>query len=324
MTDDRRESLPEEYYIHHNDVHESVSREGSGTTSGSNSLALGRIVHGGNSRAHPRPRHEKVKDESIGGGDSIVNNRSVAKRPLEDEVDLDLSCAMAETGTASTSFAKRQKVTPANTTVTTTTTIISTASPKKQVNNDHWDLMYHRLLHYKERFGHTFVPKRWKEDTQLGTWCETQRVQKKKMEKAMEGNGGEGVATPNRRIGTRMGPERLAKLEAVGFAWTAKTLKNKPKHCPAAAADGDFNDDSNNNATSSVASTCTSNNNDIGASEYPMANNRSSPYSTAPTATNDGEGSSDHGHKTAPAIAEDAQAKVTARSRLNDEQWEGR
>jgi hypothetical protein len=59
------------------------------------------------------------------------------------------------------------------------------------------------------------VPKRYQDDPKLGTWVETQRVQHKKLQQ-----DGEAV-TPNNRLNA----ERLAKLESVGFAWSAKNIR---------------------------------------------------------------------------------------------------
>lgn len=65
------------------------------------------------------------------------------------------------------------------------------------------------------------VPKRYQDDPKLGTWVETQRVQYKKLQQ-----DGEAV-TPNNRLNA----ERLAKLESVGFAWSAKNIR-KTKSTP--------------------------------------------------------------------------------------------
>lgn len=57
-----------------------------------------------------------------------------------------------------------------------------------------------------------------------GTWVETQRVQHKRLQRQIDDSGTEIVA-PNKRLNQ----ERLEKLEAIGFAWSAKnTRKLKP------------------------------------------------------------------------------------------------
>ena len=87
-----------------------------------------------------------------------------------------------------------------------------------------------------------------------GTWVETQRVQKKKLERSMEENGTDAVP-PSKRLG----PERLAKLEAIGFKWSAKkanagskdmTISNATSTSPAANAGGNNNDDDCRNSNS--------------------------------------------------------------------------
>lgn len=122
-------------------------------------------------------------------------------------------------------------------------------APPKKLNNEQWDHMFQRLVEYKAKHGvrfdtkvdthYTFddivdstsafvntqdclVPKRYAEDPKLGTWVETQRVQWKKLPRS-ESEQGE-VVTPNKRLND----ERLRRLEAIGFAWSAKNI-HKPK-----------------------------------------------------------------------------------------------
>jgi len=61
-----------------------------------------------------------------------------------------------------------------------------------------WKEMFHSLLYYKERFGDCNVPQGWSENPPLGQWCRTQRRYFK--------NG-------------ELSPERVAKLEGIGFVW---------------------------------------------------------------------------------------------------------
>lgn len=75
-------------------------------------------------------------------------------------------------------------------------------------------------------FKDCLVPKRYQEDPKLGTWVETQRVQYKKLQ--LNSETGEPI-TPNNRIN----PERLSRLESIGFAWSAKNLR-KSKIAPSA------------------------------------------------------------------------------------------
>ncbi len=48
-------------------------------------------------------------------------------------------------------------------------------SQAKKLNHDkQWDLMLSHLQKYKDTYGHTRVPKRYKENPSLGVWCDTQ------------------------------------------------------------------------------------------------------------------------------------------------------
>lgn len=64
-----------------------------------------------------------------------------------------------------------------------------------------WDLRYSSLCEFKERFGHTRVPAKWKEDTTLGGWVATQRWKHRKRE---------------------LTDEQVARLEEIGFEWDAR------------------------------------------------------------------------------------------------------
>ena len=108
--------------------------------------------------------------------------------------------------------------------------------PVKATRNsydDQWDAMFERLRAYKERHGDCLVPKRCASDPKLGTWVDTQRVQKKKMEKHLasqnelnDADGGSptgsvssaGVAkTPG-----RLTEDRISRLESLGFVWSLR------------------------------------------------------------------------------------------------------
>jgi hypothetical protein len=71
-----------------------------------------------------------------------------------------------------------------------------------------WDAQFEALKRYKERFGDTLVPQRWRESPQLGRWVETQRRQYKLRQ---EGNKRHSLT-----------PERVAKFDALGFRWTMR------------------------------------------------------------------------------------------------------
>jgi len=68
---------------------------------------------------------------------------------------------------------------------------VSTALP--------WEDRFEQLKAYKERFGNCRVPRKWAENTQLGSWVHIQRGQYSK---------------------GKLSPERVALLEAVGFVWS--------------------------------------------------------------------------------------------------------
>ena len=61
------------------------------------------------------------------------------------------------------------------------------------------------LLQYRERFGNSHVPTKYKDNTALGRWVSTQRAEYKKYQ---EGNAK-----------TFMTDEKIRRLESIGFAW---------------------------------------------------------------------------------------------------------
>lgn len=69
-----------------------------------------------------------------------------------------------------------------------------------------WDVMFKKLLRFKEIEGHCLVPNRYKEDTKLGSWVSTQRRQYK----ALEGGTTSKTVLPQSRID---------RLESAGFVW---------------------------------------------------------------------------------------------------------
>jgi hypothetical protein len=68
-----------------------------------------------------------------------------------------------------------------------------------------WEAQLARLAAYKAEHGDCNVPSRWVEDPQLGTWVGTQRKRKKQLDRGKPGCG--------------LTAARVAKLEALGFAW---------------------------------------------------------------------------------------------------------
>ncbi|MCB1089718.1 MAG: helicase associated domain-containing protein, partial [Verrucomicrobiae bacterium] len=61
-----------------------------------------------------------------------------------------------------------------------------------------WEEKYARLQAYRERFGHTRVARKWKEDPSLGRWVEHQRLRCRRGE---------------------IEPDQSQRLEALGFEW---------------------------------------------------------------------------------------------------------
>jgi hypothetical protein len=71
-----------------------------------------------------------------------------------------------------------------------------------------WEAKLAKLEAYKRRHGDCNVPKGWAEDPPLGGWVNSQRVLKKKLDR---GNPSPGMTAA-----------RVAKLDALGFAWTRR------------------------------------------------------------------------------------------------------
>jgi hypothetical protein len=69
-----------------------------------------------------------------------------------------------------------------------------------------WETQLAKLKAYKRRHGNCNVPQRWAEDPKLGGWVNMQRCYKKALDR--------GEASP------KMAVARVAKLEALGFAWS--------------------------------------------------------------------------------------------------------
>eukprot|EP00529_Nitzschia_sp_RCC80_P008070 CAMPEP_0113486452 /NCGR_PEP_ID=MMETSP0014_2-20120614/25004_1 /TAXON_ID=2857 /ORGANISM="Nitzschia sp." /LENGTH=1315 /DNA_ID=CAMNT_0000380125 /DNA_START=307 /DNA_END=4254 /DNA_ORIENTATION=+ /assembly_acc=CAM_ASM_000159 len=92
----------------------------------------------------------------------------------------------------------------------------------KKVNNEQWEAMFEKLKAYKAQNGNCLVPKRYTTDPRLGTWVETQRNQRKKLKSlGICPTTGKELFEHNNRLNA----ERLAKLEDIGFAWSAKHFR---------------------------------------------------------------------------------------------------
>ena len=91
-----------------------------------------------------------------------------------------------------------------------------------------FDEHFHELQTFKERHGHCIVPKEYKENKRLGAWCSRLRMMKS-------------GTVPNTG-GFKLTPERIKRLENMGFRWTTtktfdeyfhelQAYKEKHGHC---------------------------------------------------------------------------------------------
>ena len=113
--------------------------------------------------------------------------------------------------------------------------------------DDHWDGMFQQLLDYKHQHGDCLVPSRYS-NVKLGKWVETQRYEYTKLMRTVQQHqqqqqqqqagtdrvlDGTVAATSDMNTAaappplpqpssTRLTPERLAKLQAIGFEWKVK------------------------------------------------------------------------------------------------------
>jgi hypothetical protein len=69
-----------------------------------------------------------------------------------------------------------------------------------------WEAQLARLAAYKAAHGDSSVPQDWAEDPRLGSWVNTQRVGKRKLDRGEPSLSG-------------MTAERAARLTALGFCW---------------------------------------------------------------------------------------------------------
>jgi hypothetical protein len=83
-----------------------------------------------------------------------------------------------------------------------------------------WEAQFARLAAHKVVHGDCNVPQRWAEDPQLGTWVSTQRFYKKELDRG----------EPSQC----MTAARVAKLEALGFAWQLASGNRRHAMAPTA------------------------------------------------------------------------------------------
>ena len=90
---------------------------------------------------------------------------------------------------------------------------LSAATISKQVSEGRrddagWEAQLAKLKAYKRKHGDCAVPNSWAEDPRLGRWVGTQRAFKKMLDRGDPSKG--------------MTAARVAKLEALGFAWAPR------------------------------------------------------------------------------------------------------
>lgn len=81
-----------------------------------------------------------------------------------------------------------------------------------------WTERFNELAEYKRNHGHTMVPQN---SGDLGRWVKMQREQKKTTDLRKAGV----PVPPNKRPRPCMPPERIAKLDSIGFSWESGTRR---------------------------------------------------------------------------------------------------
>ena len=101
-----------------------------------------------------------------------------------------------------------------------------------------FDAMFDKLVSHRNEHGHPNVPVKYPRDPQLGTWVSGLRTKKKALDREAAGaaapeeggwslqHEGDGSAAQASRYLT---PERIQRLEALGFAWSLARPKAKAK-----------------------------------------------------------------------------------------------
>ena len=101
---------------------------------------------------------------------------------------------------------------------TPATRVSAEQSARKEARNENkqqWNNMFGCLEQYKFKYGDTKVPKRYKDDKQLGIWVDTQRSQYKKLQQKIA-NGETDVKS------NRLTEDRIQRLNEVGFVWSIR------------------------------------------------------------------------------------------------------
>jgi Helicase associated domain len=89
-----------------------------------------------------------------------------------------------------------------------------------------WETKYRQLVEFKARYGHSRVPNNSLEYPRLGVWVRNQRRERKKLmlfqeqhQQAHEWSSAANIPDPGVVNGSTLTPERLRRLEALGFDW---------------------------------------------------------------------------------------------------------
>ncbi|CAJ1961345.1 unnamed protein product [Cylindrotheca closterium] len=84
-----------------------------------------------------------------------------------------------------------------------------------------WNILFDRLVKFKEEVGHCKVPKGYAKDTELANWVRNQRLEQANSKKGKK---------------SRMTPERYEKLTSLGFRWSTSIAKKGTARKPSPAA----------------------------------------------------------------------------------------
>lgn len=94
-------------------------------------------------------------------------------------------------------------------------------SARPSGDGDMWNTRFRELVAFREENGDCLVPRSYAQNQQLSNWVANQRTHYRLYMKAQEsGDAGDSEYT-------FMTPDRIAKLEAIGFAWSLR--KRRPK-----------------------------------------------------------------------------------------------
>eukprot|EP00980_Cylindrotheca_fusiformis_P026948 scaffold18138_cov128-Cylindrotheca_fusiformis.AAC.14 len=80
-----------------------------------------------------------------------------------------------------------------------------------------WNMLFDKLVKFKEEFGHCKVPKGYAKDTELANWVRNQRLEQANMKKGKK---------------SRMTPERYQKLNDLGFKWSTSIARKGSRKQP--------------------------------------------------------------------------------------------